>query len=501
MRIDQAVAETIARHPDRAAVAFRGSRLTYGELGSRADELRRRLAAAGLSPGDRVVLWLENSPEYIASYLAVLGAGAVVVGMHPQAHPSEVVRVIEHAGASGLVYSASNPRTDARGVDDAALVWRFDGREVTAGSSPTRPDAAPDGLAQIIYTSGSTGRPKGVMLSHRNLLANTRSILEYLKLTADDRIVAVLPFVYSYGNSVMLTHLAVGGLLVLENSFLYPNVILDRMAEHAVTGFSGVASTYALLVDQSNLAAYRFPALRYVTHAGGPMPSGLLARVRAAFAGKDVYVMYGQTEASARLTYLPPGQLDAKAGSAGRAIPGVTLRVVKDGGEPAKAGEVGEVLASGDNIMMGYWGDPEASSRALSDGWLHTGDIGALDAEGYLTLVGRNSEIIKSGAFRVSPTEIEDVLLAHPAVSEAGVVGIDDAVLGEAICGVVVPRAGRRPTNQELLAYCAKHLAPYKRPKVICQTDALPKSPSGKVLRHGLREIGRAATHNAGGPG
>jgi long-chain acyl-CoA synthetase len=272
---------------------------------------------------------------------------------------------------------------------------------------------------------------------------------------------------------------------------------LDRMLKEEVTGLSGVASTYALLLNQSNLKSYSFPMLRYVTHAGGPMPAELLSRLRPAFSDKRIYVMYGQTEAAARLTYLPPELLDVKNGSVGRAIPGVSLKIVKEGGEIARPGEAGEVYATGENIMQGYWDDPQNTAKFLEGGWLRTGDMGRLDEEGYLTLIGRNSEMIKSGAYRISPTEIEEVLLQHPGVREAGVVGLENPILGEVICAVVTPNREQLPTDQELLAHCAQRLAPYKRPKSICLVAALPKSPSGKVLRQELREIGRASFRTA----
>jgi acyl-CoA synthetase (AMP-forming)/AMP-acid ligase II len=351
----------------------------------------------------------------------------------------------------------------------------------------------PDDVAQVIYTSGSTGRPKGVVLTHKNLVVNTRSILEYLELTADDSIMAVLPFVYAYGNSVMLTHLFAGGTLVIENNLLYPHVVLDAMIKTGVTGFSGVSTTYALLLNHSNLKSYAFPALRYLTHAGGPMPSELLSRIRTAFPDRRMFLMYGQTEASARLTYLPPELLDVKKESAGRAIPGVVLKIVKEGGETARPGEVGEIWASGDNIMQGYWQDTELTSGVLQEGWLHTGDLGRLDQEGYLTIVGRNNEMIKAGSYRISPTEIEEVLLQHQQVHEAGVVGIDDPILGQKICAIVALKEPGALSDQDLMAYCAKRLVQYKRPKVVVIVSALPKSPSGKILREQLRTISARA--------
>lgn len=482
------VARVMERWPHRIAVVHRDRAWSYADLAELAGTYQRRLGDGGFVRGDRALLWMENSAEYIAAYLAVLTLGGVVVALHAQAMPEEVARIVRLVDASALVTSSPVWRRSGEGLADSGPRVVLTERETHR--LPGRPsvEPAPEGLAQIIYTSGSTGQPKGVMLSHGNLLANADAITEYLRLRETDGVMAVLPFVYSYGNSVMLTHLLAGGKLVIENSFVYPKLVLDRMAGESVTGFSGVASTYALLLSYSALDGYAFPTLRYLTHAGGPLPLELLDRLRGTFDDKAIYVMYGQTEASARLTYLPPEMIDPKRGSAGRAIPGVTIRIVNRDGDPLPAGTTGEVTASGENIMMGYWRHPELTREVLRDGWLRTGDIGRLDEDGFLYIVGRNSEIIKSGAFRISPYEIEEVLMLHPDVYEAGVVGLQDPILGETIYGMVAPREGRQPGEQELLAFCARHLAPYKRPKAILQVATLPKSPSGKILRHAIKE-------------
>lgn len=490
MRIENIIAQTTDSSPQRVAVVYKGRQWSYAVLRDLVIAIKNRLSEAGLSEGDRVILWMENSPEYIANYLAVLGTGGVVVAIHPQVQVPEVARIIRHVGATGLIISSAVKHWTINDFYSAGLrfivkedqVICYEPREVTI--------KGPADLAQVIYTSGSTGQPKGVMLTHRNLIANTRSILEYLHLTSEDSAMALLPFTYAYGNSVMLTHLFVGATLVIENSFLYPHVILESMMRQGVTGFSGVSTTYAIMLNQSNLKSYSFPTLRYLTHAGGPIPSELLLRMRSVFAGKRIFLMYGQTEASARLTYLPPDLLDMKKGSAGRAIPGVTLKILKEGGAEARTGEIGEICASGDNIMQGYWQDPHATDEVLRNGWLHTGDLGRLDGDNFLTIEGRNSEMIKSGAYRISPTEIEEVLLQHPHVQEAGVVGVDDPILGQRVCAVVTLKEAGHTTDQELLAHCALWLVQYKRPKSVIIVAALPKSPSGKILRKNLREIG-----------
>jgi acyl-CoA synthetase (AMP-forming)/AMP-acid ligase II len=492
MRLEEVLSETINLQSGRIAVVHKGRSWTYAEIGRRAADLEDRLSDAGFLPGERALLWMENSAEYIAAYLAVLRRGGVVTALHPQTPMSEVARIIAHVGATGLILSPSPGSFSLEMFDPAGLRFILRGDQIIRLKKGSAFAGGPSDLAQIIYTSGSTGAPKGVMLSHRNLISNTRAILSYLRLQPEDRVLAVLPFVYAYGNSVMLTHLFSGGRLVIENSFVYPNLVLDRMAQEEVTGFSGVASTYALLLGRSNLKRHAFPALRYLTHAGGPIPSSLLDRLKSAFTGKEIYLMYGQTEATARLTYLPPEDIDRKKGSVGRPIPGSSLKIVKEGGAAALPGEMGEVWAAGENVMEGYWRDPEGTARVRKGRWLRTGDIGRLDEEGYLTLVGRNSEMIKSGAFRINPIEIEEILLRHPQVQEAGVIGVEDEILGEVVYALVVLKEEKRLTEQELLAHCARYLPPYKRPKAVCPVRELPKSPSGKILRRDLQEVRRA---------
>lgn len=490
MKVSEIISRVIAEWPDRPAVVQKQQRWTYRELGNQAASYRERLRDARLSNGDRVIIWLPNSGQYVAAYLAVLEIGGIVVGLHPKVPGSDCFKAIQHVAARGLITTCDAWGQNRESLEKSSLSFTLlPEQTLSFPKTETTAFPAPEDLAQIVYTSGTTGEPKGVMLSHSNLIANTRSILACLGLGPADAIVAVLPFVFVYGNSVMLSHLFVGAKIVIENSLQYPKLIVDWMKQEDVTGFSGVASNYAFLLRQSNFNAVNLPAMRYFTSAGGPMPSELLRRIHAAFPGRDFHVMYGQTEATARLTMLPPEELERKRGSAGRAIPGVFIRILTPDGHGAAAGEVGEITVEGPNVMQGYWQDPAATAKVLKDGRLHTGDLGYMDDEGYVYITGRNSEMIKSGAFRLSPNEIEDVLFQHPNVYEAGVVGVEDDMLGEVIVGAVVMKTQTRTSENELLAHCARHLAAYKRPKAIYILKELPKSQNGKVLRQPLREV------------
>jgi acyl-CoA synthetase (AMP-forming)/AMP-acid ligase II len=324
------------------------------------------------------------------------------------------------------------------------------------------------------------------MLSHGGLAANVASIVEYLSLTANDSVLTPMPFNYSYGSSVLHTHLAVGARVLIESNFVYPHKVVERMVTERITGFSGVPSTYALLLSRVDLAAHDLSALRYVTQAGGPMPVPLVARLTTALPRTRVFIMYGQTEATARLSYLPSERLQDKLGSIGKAIPGVTIEVRDESGQTVSNGVRGELWARGPNLMLGYWRDAEASARVLCQGWLKTGDMGYRDEDGFFWLVGRRSDIIKTGAHRVHPTEIEEVATACRGVQECAVVGVDDEMLGQVIKLYVVLQPNAQADAMSLKAHCRDRLAPHKVPRFVEIVAELPKTASGKVQRHRL---------------
>jgi long-chain acyl-CoA synthetase len=353
----------------------------------------------------------------------------------------------------------------------------------------------PSGLASIIYTSGSTGKPKGVMLSHRNIVANTESIVQYLELTEKDVQMVVLPFFYVMGKSLLNTHVAVGGTVVLNNSFAYPAAVVRQMADERVTGFSGVPSTYAYLLHRSPLEAYRdrLESLRYCTQAGGHMAREIKEKLLQVLPPHTrLFIMYGATEAAARLTYVEPERLLDKLDSIGRPIPGVTVRVLDQSGAELPDGEQGELVASGANIMQGYWRDAAATARVLDRHGYHTGDLGYRDAEGYLYVTGRKDDLLKVGGHRIDPQEVEDALMATGLLLEAAVVGVDDAVLGKRLVALAVPLQGK-PAEGRVLALCFARLPRHKLPAAIRFVGSLPKSANAKIDRQACLALAQAA--------
>ena len=486
------------RFPDRAAIKSTEGALSYRSLWRRARSLGNFLRSQGVSSGDRIAILLPNSVDYAVALFGALSANAIAVPLSPLAKARDLIAWLDHSGPSWLVAERSNHEAAAalaRCGRKPRVVWvspepcddmrfsevvREDGDEpgeMPQSSSP----------AVILFTSGTTGRPKGVVLSHGNLASNAAAIVGYLGLTENDSIVNVLPFHYSYGNSVLQSHVCAGGTVILESNFVYPHAVLQALAENRCTGFAGVPSTYALLLSRTSLQDFDLSHLRYVTQAGGPMSPELADRLRDALPRTKVIIMYGQTEATARLTYLPFEDFSRKRGSVGIPIPGVSIQIRDGSGNPVPLGEVGEVWARGANVMLGYWRDDEATRAVLRDGWLVTGDMGRLDAEGYLYLNGRRSDIIKVGAFRIHPVEVEEVIAEIPGVREVAVVGTDDEILGQVIRAFVVRLREGAPTMMQIQRHCRDHLASYKVPKTVEFVESLPKTDSGKVRRADLQ--------------
>jgi long-chain acyl-CoA synthetase len=498
---------TAAKYPDHEAIVHQSGRLTYQALFEKTCRLSSCLRQRGIQSGDRVVLLLENSPSYLISYFGVLGNGAVVVALNPDTTSHELQHLLLDSKPKGIICHASILPTLESGIGgspfpkfilvDGSLspesasglqnVERLgDSLEVASPSDMSFVQSDED-LAQIIYTSGTTGKPKGVMLTHRGLIANTKSIAAYLKLSVQDRAMVILPFFYSYGNSLLLTHVFVGGTLVVAEQFVFLNKVIKQMLQERVTGLYGVPSSYAMLLKQSSFSRTRFETLRYLTCAGGALSKSLISALQDCLPRTEIYIMYGQTEASARLSYLEPSDLTRKMGSIGKGMPGVRLQVRRKDGTEVLPGEVGEITAEGDCLMKGYWDNPVETRKALKGNRLYTGDLATIDDEGFIFIVGRESEIIKSGSYRIHPTEVEEVLNCHPDVVESAAVGVDDAVLGESIVAFVVIRPDTSVPSSDLLRYARKFLPAFKLPRRIVFVEQLPKTSSGKIKRAALR--------------
>lgn len=485
---------------DRTALRTLQGDYTYGSLQRASAEFCEILSQTGLKPGDRVLLLSANSFHWVAAYLGILRAGMVVVPL-PGSMAAQELRWIayETEAAAAFVERRLQPRHQAvlAGVGIKAFHEAGPGaRTYFAGMGGRESVAAyhyqwvaSADLAALMYTSGSTGTPRGVMVSHGNIIANTDSIVESLALQETDRMMVVLPFHYCFGASLLHTYLRVGATLVLDSRFAYPETILQRMQETECTAFAGVPSHYQILLRNTSLGKWQLPHMRSLYQAGGHLAPTFLSELQAALPSARIVVMYGQTEATARLSVLPPEMLATHPGSIGRAIPGVRLRVLDDADREVPAGEVGEIVAEGENITQGYWRDPEETAKSFRNGCLYTGDLATVDEDGFLYIVDRSRNFIKCGGTRISIRLIEDRLLEYQELLEVAVVGVPDDILGEAIRAYIVPRCFEDGVADRMRAYCKKEMPLLFHPRDIVVVQALPKNSSGKLLRAQLRDI------------
>jgi long-chain acyl-CoA synthetase len=439
---------------------------------------------AKVGENKHILLLSANNLFFLKAYLAILKSGNICIPLDPSIE-SENFRYISHLTSPELIFLTRDverrlhPGSENTIFPDTLPIGNSD-------YSWFEDDFDEEKCAEIIFTSGSTGKPKGVMISHKNLVANTSSIVEYLQLTQDDRMLVVLPFYYCYGLSLLHTHLRAGGSIVFNNSFIFLGGILKNLADYKCTGFAGVPSHFQILLRKSDsFKQTKFPDLKYVTQAGGKLAPVFIDEFREAHPETRFVVMYGQTEATARLSWLPPELNDSKRGSIGRGIPGVELKVINEKGERINPGETGEVVARGENIMMGYFRDEKGTKNAIRYGWLFTGDLGTVDEDGYIYLTARLKEIIKVGGKRISPKEIEAVILQIPEVVDCSVEGVEDQIQGEALKAAIALKKGSKDllTVEYIKNHCARHLSLYKVPQIFELQDELTISPTGKKIK------------------
>lgn len=432
-----------------------------------------------------IILLSSNNLFFITSYLAILKSGNICIPLDPSIEKENFNYIHELTNPQLIFLSRENEkRLNLQSKKCVFPDIKFDFTpqdDKQIGSSFDK-----ETCAEIIFTSGSTGKPKGVMISHKNLIANTESIVEYLKLGQDDRILVVLPFYYCYGLSLFHTHLRAGGSVVLNNSFIFLGSVIKDLKDNKCTGFAGVPSHFQILLRKSD--SFRktiFPDLKYVTQAGGKLAPIFIDEFKESFPDVKFVVMYGQTEATARLSFLPPELYEEKKGSMGKGIPGVELKVINERGEKVKPGETGEVIARGDNIMIGYFADDEGTKNTLKNGWLYTGDLGTVDKDDYIYLTARKKEIIKVRGRRISPKEVEAVILELTEVIDCTVEGIDDEIEGELLKATIVIRkdAISQVTEESLARHCSKHLALYKIPHKYELKEELTISATGKKIK------------------
>ncbi len=472
---------------DACAIIDATGQTSYGQLRHAAACVAEELLGLELPPGARVGLVGPNSSFWVAGYLAIMKLGLVAVPFAPALTPAEVARNASFASVQAFVGDRRAVRGLARSLPAVPPTVTEEAiRHDRTGCWPELP-LDPDSDASLMFTSGTTSRPRAVRVTHRNINANTDSIIEFLGLHSDDRMLVVLPFSYCYGASLLHTHLRAGASLAICNTFTFPQTAVEMIERLECTGLAGVPSSFSLLMQASTFTSQILPSLRLIQQAGGGMARTQLERLRAAQPGARLFVMYGQTEATARLSHLPPERLDDKLGSIGRGIPGVTLQVRGEDGSPVMPGDVGEVVARGANISPGYLNDPQATAERFVDGALHTGDLATVDDEGFIYVLDRKADFIKTWGYRVSSQEVEAAALTHPDVVGAAAVGVPDPKAGEAVALFVTVRDGAIVSETSLLEQLRSQLAKHMVPEQVHLIGHMPLNANGKVVKADLR--------------
>jgi long-chain acyl-CoA synthetase len=472
-------------------VAFIGKQhITYRQLQGQIDQYRKFFYQQGVRPGENVGLFAKNSPEFVYSYMAIASLGAVVVPLNFQLVPREIAYILQDAKIKTLVtmqqLDVDTELEDygyAQNVNQLIIPEFSNMLERVALSPVPGINVDTNDVCVIIYTSGTTGSPKGAVLTHKNLVSNAESFMQILPITAVDNVLCVLPMYHCFSwTCAVLASLMRGATITIMETFALKEA-MAIIAEAGVTVVYGVPPMYNLFASRGVPEA--FSNVQYFVSGGAALPEKVAEQFFQKF-GKSIIEGYGLSEASPVVAINPVEQ--TKYCSIGKPLPGVVVRIVAEGDRDVDAGEVGELLVQGPNVMKGYYNLPDETAKVLRNGWLHTGDLAYRDMDGYLFIVDRLKDMIITSGENVYPREIEELLYAFPAIAEAAVVGIPDKIRGQAACAYVAMKEGQSLDKKALKEYLQANLAVYKIPREIKQVDALPKNSTGKILKRVLRE-------------
>jgi len=472
------------------------------------NRLANGLRSAGLRRGDRCILMMPSGIDFICSYYALAKLGAAIIPVNFLYRVHELAHIFRDSGASAFIGAApylEEPRQVLAGLPQIRLRFAA-GAQADPGFRPLATLDGPedfraeemddqDTLA-ILYTSGTTGAPKGAMLTHKNLYSNAMTVADMRQNGPADVVIGVLPLYHIYGQTSALNASIYLGLTFHVFRAFEPRPVLDLIESAKSTILIAVPTIFNRLLAEAERAGLRRSSLRYCVSGGASLPVEILRKFEERFQVR-IYEGYGLTECSPVCVENPFGK-KTKPGSIGIPIPGFEARVVSPARTDVPVGEVGELIVRGPGVMKGYLNRPDATAEAVVDGWLHTGDMARMDAEGYITIVDRKKDMIIRGGYNVYPREVEEVLFQHPAVFEAGVYGVPHADLGEEVAANVVRQPGSEITVEELRDFVRTRLAPYKYPRIVRLVDELPKSHTGKVLKRELRrEWSEPKTHQS----
>lgn len=491
------------RYPDKLAVADRTGARTYAELDEDASRIANALLAKGVRPGERIALLSRNSMDYARTIFGVARAGAVLVPINFMLGAQEVAYILEHSSAIGLIVEESllpvaQEAAKASGTlrirmvyaDRATEDWEpfaslLEHEDATEPAIPI----GPDDPAQILYTSGTESRPKGAVLSHLALISQYASCIVDGGMESSDVELHALPLFHCAQQHCFL----VPDIYLGATSHILPGpdpaAVLEAIERHKVTKFFAPPTVWISLLRHPDFDRRDLSSLRKGYYGASIMPVEVLREIGERLPNVRLWNFYGQTEMAPMAVLLRPEDQIRKAGAAGKPALNVETRIVDSDGNELPPGEIGEIVHRSPHAILEYLNDPEKTAEAFRGGWFHSGDLGVMDEEGYITVVDRIKDMIKTGGENVASREVEEVLYQHPAVAEAAVVGVRHPSWIEAVVAIIVPKPGMTVTEEEIRAHARAHLAPFKVPKAVAFADSLPKNPSGKILKRELREM------------
>ncbi len=487
--------------PSREAIVCEAGRWTYGQWETNANKRAWALAQHGIKKGDHVATIFLNGREVLETYMALMKLGAVVVPLNVRLAPSELHYIIDHSDASSMILASDFEPSIRQIMRDLPKVKKY---FVCGGEAPTdmisvedtyagQPDEEPrieireEDIACILYTAGTTGRPKGVLLSHRNCIWGAVNIALNVDLQPEYRVLMVFPLFHAAAFMILVSNLFMGCTNVLMRAF-DPKRVMEVVQEERINRMTFPPTVWNFILQLPDLRLYDTTSVRSISCGAESMPLETKNRLMDLFPSAGLGETYGMTESAATISNLKPADVLRKMASVGTPFVNVEIRLVDDEDRDVSQGDVGEILARGPNVMVGYYQDPDATAETLRGGWLHTGDLGRIDEEGFLYIVDRKKDMIISGGENIYPREIEEVLYAHPKILEAAVIGLPDPLWGERIHAVVALKEGEKLTGEEVIEFCRQRIASFKKPKSVQFVDRLPRSSTGKVLKRVLRE-------------
>jgi long-chain acyl-CoA synthetase len=512
--LGEALLFSARKNPSKTAIIARGEEYSYALLKESTEKLAQHLINAGIDKGDRVAIYMDNSWQSIISIYGATLAGAVFLLINPQTKSDKLQYILNDSGAKILISASalknelSQALEDTRGIQEVIITGNvgqiikyphfelvsFENVILSSNPITCLPNIIPNDLAALIYTSGSTGFPKGVMMSHQSMVFTSWSLIEYLRLSEEDRIMLLLPLAFDYGLYQLLMAITTGGTLIVEQSFIFTASIYKNIEKYKPTVFPGVPTIYAMMIASNKENGLSFDCIEKITNTAAALPAEFIPDLKKIFPNAHIFKMYGLTECK-RVCYLEPELIDVKSASVGKAIPGTEVFLLSPDGNPVPAGEPGILHIRGPHIMLGYWNKEELSREMLKQGKLPgekilcSNDWFKMDEEGFLYFQGRNDDIIKTRGEKVSPVEIENVIYKINGVKEVAVLGIPDVIMGESIVVFLTTHDTTQLSEKEIQSKCMTNLEQFMVPQKVIFLKEMPKSSNGKIDKKELKKI------------